>query len=315
MTKKPPEDKLPDRPHELIHADDLVWGEFNNRYQDMDESTVKSIKKTGLREPLLVRKEDDGYHIKDGWNRYQCLVHQMGWSHVPCKVVGKYEAFRETDRITNQNSHTKFQDIKEYGMWVTELMNDYDMSLEEAIDRVYDNSSASKQTIKKRVQIYNLPEPIHVMLKKPENRGNTWELQAEYPFHKDQGPLNLYSAKQIAKGYFAGDFDDERAIQVAMECLNRNGEEMIKEAISECRERPKDGVEKVFDDVQDRYKNPNRSQKTISVGSIHLGEDAETIFEYIAHERSSKHKVVKEALQQKAEELREEYPYLDKVEI
>lgn len=320
MTKKPDESELPNYYDELIHADNLdIDPECNHRNQKSQDTTLKSIRKTGLRDALIVREkpnESGKYLIGDGWNRYQCLVHELNWSHIPCEIKdNELEVFREMDRATEQNEFTKYQKVRQHGIWAEKYIERENLTKQEAVEEVYENSSVSRQIIRKRYKILQLPDEIHTMMKEPENRSNTWEIQSKYPFHESDGSLNIYAAKEIAKGYLENDFDDERAIKVAAESLKRNGKDVIKKAISECREKPDESVEDIFEDVKDRYKNPNRSQKSISAGTVHLGEDAETIHEYCRKERRNLNHVVKEALEEKAENLKDEYPYLDKVQI
>lgn len=319
MVREPEEEELPPYYDELIHADKLDIDVCNPRNQKDQDSTLKSIEKTGLREPLIVReKRDEGgqYVITDGWNRYKCLVHELNWSHIPCNIKDdEFEALRETDRATEQNPFTKYQEVYRYGIWVQRLIDIRDLTENEAIEEVYQNSSSSKQVIRKRYEMFQLPDEIHTMMKKPDNRENTWKLKCRYSFHEGDGALNIYAAYEIAKAYIADEFDDERANQVASASMRANGKEIIEKAISECREYNNKPVQDVFDDVKNRYKNPNRSQKTIKVGTVHLGDDAETIYEYCKRERGDLQDVVKEALKDKAEKLRENYGYLNKVDL
>ena len=318
MSKKPKNSQLPDNYQKLFHADNLSRDRLNVRDRTPPDTLIDSIRKTGLKEPLIVREDpenNDEYLITDGWQRYQSMVYELNWSHVPCDIHDKFFAFRETERATERTPFTEYEKIRHHGMWFTEEMNDNDITENEAIEKIEANSSVPKSTIRKRVRIFQLPDKIHAFLKAPENRKSPLKLTAKHGIRESDGALYVYAAQKIAKAYHNNVFDSKRAIEVAAESLKRTDKQVIEKGISECKTNPDSDVKEIFEEVVDRYKNPNRSQQAISAGTVYLGKDAETIHKYCIEERVDLNKVVKEALEEKAESLKEEYEYLNKVEI
>jgi ParB/RepB/Spo0J family partition protein len=305
---KPNNDELPDSFERLIATTKLERDKFNVRDVEPDEELVNSIKKTGFKFPVTVRKhpEKQGkYLITDGWQRYQSGL-KAGYSHVPCNIYSKLEAFREAERSSIQNPWTTYQKIKHNACWFGELLGE-GYSRQEAMNYIEENGSITKKTLRKYIRIYNLPEEVHVLLKKIENRKENWNQKSIFKYttlDDNDGVLRVDIAREIGKAYSEEKISDGEAKSFAIQGLKRNEKSIISEAIKKCSKFPDVDVIEAVEEEARRQKN--RNNKGISVGSIILQEEEEKYFRAFRRQsRMSSSKIVKRAVEEKIEKIKE----------
>lgn len=306
---KPTEEELPNSYDELVPVSDLERDKFNVRDVNPDEELVSSIEKTGFKFPVTVRpnpEKGSKFLITDGWQRYQSAL-KAGYTHIPCDIYSKLEAFREAERSSIQNPWTNYQRVKHNSCWFNELMEE-GYSKREAMNFIVENGSIAKKTLRKYIRIFNLPKDVHVLLKKPKNRPSGWEdrflFRAEN-LNDSDGLLKIEVARDIGKAYSEGKISREQSKLFCVQAVKNSDKNVISKAVEKVSKFPETSVRDAVNEELQRQKN--RGNEGVSVGSIILQEDEKQYFDaYRRQSRMTTKKIVKEAVSEKMQKIKEE---------
>lgn len=300
--------ELPGNCDKIISVTDLERDKFNVRNVRPDDELVSSIKKTGFKFPVTVRphpEKNGGYLVTDGWQRYQSAV-KAGYTHIPCDIYSKLEAFREAERSSIQNPWTNYQRVKHNACWFGELVND-GYTEKEAMEHITENGSVAKKTLRKYIRIYDLPDDIHVLLKKVKNRSEDWNRRFLFRaanLDDSDGVLKIEIAKRIGKAYSDGNITKEEARSFAIQGVKHREPGIIEKAIEKVAKFSDVNVQEAVDEEAKRQKE--RGSEGISVGSIILhGEDKKYFDAYRRQSRMTTNKIVSNAVSEKIEEIKE----------
>lgn len=203
---KPP-DKFPASFDKTIPVSQLKLDPYNVREEEPTDNLVESIRKTGFREPVIVRpdrsneSEKDCFLVTDGWQRVQAGV-RAGWMKIPCSIhETALEAMKEANRASIKREWTKYQRIKHYRNYF-DACSEEGMGYGEAVDTTVKDNPADEQTVLKYLRITRLPPIVQVLLKKPANRTPQEWSQLEkinYNIRMNKKPLGIGIADAIAQ--------------------------------------------------------------------------------------------------------------------
>jgi ParB/RepB/Spo0J family partition protein len=232
---KPP-DHFPASFDKMIPVSQLKLDPYNVREEEPTDDLVESIKKTGFREPVIVRPdrlnehERDSFFVTDGWQRVQAGA-RAGWTKIPCSIhKTALEAMKEANRASIKREWTKYQRIKHYRNYFDACIEE-GMDYGEAIDNTVKDNPADEQTVLKYLRITRLPPIVQVLLKKPENRTLQEWTQLEkinYNIRMSQKPLGIGIADTIAQ--YIRNFSPRKQSEVAVGVLGMK-EPKAKKAI------------------------------------------------------------------------------------
>lgn len=265
---KPP-DQFPASFHKMIPVSQLKLDPYNVREEEPTDDLVESIKKTGFREPVIVRldisneHEKDCFLVTDGWQRVQAGV-RAGWTKIPCSIhETALEAMKEANRASIKREWTKYQRIRHYRNYF-DACNEEGMGYGEAIDNTVKDNPADEQTVLKYLRITRLPPIVQVLLKKTENRTPQEWSQLEkinYNIRMTKKPLGIGIADAIA--LYLRNFLPEKQAEVAVGVLGMK-EPKAKKAIRLISKKPEADPTDIIYNVEKGYS----VDQVLQIGSL-----------------------------------------------
>jgi len=158
-----PEAKLPSEYDRLVAVDALVHGAHNPRQVTPSEELRTSIKKMGLSNPLIVRRDErnDVYHITDGWQRYQAAT-ACGWEQLPVRI---YETALDALAATETASIVREWSTYEWAQYCQSVASELKAeSTQELAELVADRTVKSPRTVRRYFNVLSLPDAVHPLL-------------------------------------------------------------------------------------------------------------------------------------------------------
>jgi ParB/RepB/Spo0J family partition protein len=169
---------LPDSGYTLIEAEKLVYGRHNPRNEVPKRELKQSIEGSGMTDPLIVwyESENDEYHITDGWQRYQAAT-ELGWEMLPAEICDTaLEALDKTGGKSAGRREWNKYDWAHYCKSLAEEIGTDEMSKTAVIQRVAERADRTEQTVRRYLNVLELPDVIHRLLKiGPEATNKQWE--------------------------------------------------------------------------------------------------------------------------------------------
>ena len=169
---------LPDGDYTLIEAEKLVHGKHNPRNKVPKRELKQSIEGSGMTDPLIVwyESKNDVYHITDGWQRYQAAT-ELGWEMLPAEICDTaLEALDKTGGKSAGRREWNKYDWAHYCQSLAEEIGTDEMSKTAVIQRVAEKADRDEQTVRRYLNVLELPDVIHPLLKiGPEATNKQWE--------------------------------------------------------------------------------------------------------------------------------------------
>ena len=284
---KPKKKTIPIR---LIHLDP-----YNIREEEPTDELVESIRKTGQRDPIIIRLGEDGkYYVPDGWQRVQAIA-RAGYDTVRCIVFSNtIDTLREIERASIQRPWETYQKIKHIKNCYDALTNHRGFSDVEAMQWIVENTSIKSEIWAKRyVEISKLP-PLVLTLLKPKNHitEQEWEELKKYS-------LTIKMKQKVLKprqvGYISTYLrfvPSERKIQTAVEMLSLSSDEskeFVLQVLEEPAKPPLEIAKEFRYGIEKFYLNPGilivpqeikqNVEKTCRIRRIHISQLIEELFE------------------------------------
>lgn len=115
----------------MVKTEDIR--EWSNEYRLIQPEAVRSMelsmRSTGQLQPLILLKNDDGYHIIDGIKRYRAAL-ELGLKELQ-SLVFEVEMVMAKAMILHYNRHNSSLSMYEQGLIVRSLIHDHAMSQKE----------------------------------------------------------------------------------------------------------------------------------------------------------------------------------------
>jgi ParB family transcriptional regulator, chromosome partitioning protein len=150
----------------LVDINVITSNPFQPR-QTFDKDEIKnlaqSIEKQGLLQPILLRKNEEGYEIISGERRFRALK-QLGHDKVPCIVKPKITDHEMIEMALVENIQREDLNDIEQAMAYHRLMLDCGLSHDEISKKV----GKSRSTITNFLRLLKLPDSIQDMVRRKE---------------------------------------------------------------------------------------------------------------------------------------------------
>ncbi len=117
----------------------------------------RSIEKDGLREPVTVRRDGNGYVLIDGLRRLQA-IQELGWTEVPCIALDANE--KEAAHLSwsrNTEEYRKNLNPMEEAYHLQAMQDRFGYSVKELVELGY---ASHHQTIYNKLSLLSLPESV-----------------------------------------------------------------------------------------------------------------------------------------------------------
>jgi len=215
-----------------------------------DDELVNSIKAQGILHPLIVRRTKPGsekdYTIVSGGRRF-FASQEAGLSTVPCDIreLSDVEAIAISIMENKGRSDIPTWKIAESVNEMYKEINSH-ATKEEKIMVIQDKTGLSRTTIQRYLRVYELPEQIRELLKKPEKRSEeAKKLIKMMPpgASAEKGELSIKKAEKISKELYH--LPLEKQMEVALDVINKP-DELAYETIEKVRLFPEMDVEEVY---------------------------------------------------------------------
>ena len=165
---------IPVESEDTQHDNDVMQVDINvirtNPFQprqDFDKEEInnlaQSIKEQGLLQPILLRKQDDGYEIISGERRFRALKH-LGYDKVPCIIKIKVTDHEMMEMALVENIQRENLNDMEQAIAYQRLMTECNLSHEEISQKV----GKSRSTITNFLRLLKLPDEIQNMVRRKE---------------------------------------------------------------------------------------------------------------------------------------------------
>lgn len=203
-----------------IDIDELGIDEFNIRSGewDRDEELINSIKYNGVIEPLIVRPADKStgvkYAIVSGSRRFNASI-EAGLTNVPC-IIKELDDIEATTLSILENKHRKDIPLWIYATKIGELFEMLEGNKDEkgTINFLSERTGFSKTSIEEYLSIFDLPEEIFILMKKPEERTEE-ETELFKKYHIEELTKTLSKSKAVLISRELKTFPIEKQIEVA----------------------------------------------------------------------------------------------------
>lgn len=302
------ESKLPSEYDELVSVEKLVHGQHNPRQVRPKDELQRSIETSGINRPLIVRPddEDEVLHVTDGWQRYQAAT-ECGWEVLPVKI---YETPLEALEATETESIVREWSTYEWAVYCESVAAELDGdSVHELAEKVADRTVKSLRTVQRYLEVLSLPHEVHLLLNDgPTGTEQEWmALRNHNPDVRRYDGLPWTVAAQLARQQ--SKLDRDRIVGIAVTAVtfdhSDDAEEFIELAADE-QDQPLETVRKqvVFGQTHRRY------LQVPQVAVRMREEKKEAVMDYCRARRKPLSAVVKEAVEQMAEERLDEIEYL-----
>jgi ParB/RepB/Spo0J family partition protein len=241
-TESVDDELLPPEYDQLVPVDQLNHGKYNPRRVRPRDELQQSIEETGLQRALIVRPDTDngGYHITDGWQRYQAAT-ECGWEKVPvCIFDSALDALEAAESASIVREWTPYAWAQHCRAVAAELEGE---SQQDLIEQVADRTTKSAATVRRYLDVLSLPNEIHPLLVDgPEGSEQTWTALRNYNDDvRRYGGLQWTVAHQLARSQ--SELSERRVIGIAAKAVEFEGAEdaieFIESAVEE-QEKPLD---------------------------------------------------------------------------
>lgn len=234
-----------------IDIDDLGVDECNIRGGDWDqnEEFIESVRENGVIEPLIVRSADPStgvkYAIVSGSRRYNASI-IAGLTTVPC-IIRELTDIEASALSILENRHRK--DIADwvYAVKLGELfevlkgVKDRDGT----INFLSKKTGVSKKALDEYLMIFDLPEEVFILLKKPEERTKE-EVELFKKYHTAELPNLLTKDKAVLISRELKSYPIERQVEIAKEIVSKS-RKVAQEVIRLAKTYPKESMEQIMD--------------------------------------------------------------------
>ena len=186
----------------FVDESNIRWKIYQPSFEDFD--MVKSIKKLGVVQNLIVRPFKEGdkvkYGIICGSRRYLAAL-RAGLKKIPCRILDLDDISAMGLSFTENENR---RDIPRWRVidWIVEMyekIRDNNKDESKILTKLSKKSALSKQTIRKYLMIGSLPSDVKILLKKDSERT---EIEKEkikrYIAHDYKTELTMGVAELIA---------------------------------------------------------------------------------------------------------------------
>ncbi len=249
--------KLASRTKEVvdIDIDDLGIDKFNIRGGDWDrdQELIESIKNNGVIVPLIVRPADETtgvkYAIISGSRRYNGSI-EAGLTSVPCIIVEVDNIEASTLSIL-ENKHRKDIPLWIYATKIGELFDMLDGHKDKTGTKKFlsEKTGFSTTTIDDYLNIFDLPEEIFILMKKPEERTEE-ETELFKKFHSVELTKTLSKNKAVLISRELRTFPIQKQIDVAKKIVTLKSDSDIREVIRLVKTYPKEPMENIMEKLR-----------------------------------------------------------------
>lgn len=223
----------------FIPLEDLMVDPQNIRggAWDGDPELIKSIERTGIHQPLVVRpleEDDEGdivWGIVAGSRRYNAAI-DAGLEKAPCRMMD----LNDTDAMLysmeenrNRRPTALWRDIEFVGE-IAERLNGGDTKAE-IYGVIQESVGMSYPTIQRYHRIYKLPEKTKALLREPEDltQGQRDYLRSTPAYSPDQLPLNVSTLEIVWK--YLRKWEERDQVAAALELNDFNSD--VREDLAE----------------------------------------------------------------------------------
>ncbi|MCD8082906.1 MAG: ParB/RepB/Spo0J family partition protein [Clostridiales bacterium] len=262
-----PENGTEEKKERMVRISELEPN-VNQPRKKFDEEQLQeladSIKRYGVLQPLLVKKSENGYEIVAGERRWRA-ARMAGLKEVPV-VLREYDPQQAMEIALIENVQREDLNPIEEAVAYQRLMKEFHLKQEEIAERV----SKNRTTITNSLRLLNLTEEIQNMLA--------------------EGRISSGHARAILS-VSDPDIQTELAHRVEKERLSVRETERIakslgKEKKEKKKEKPDEGLELIFKDLEERMKTVmgtrvNISRKDKNKGRIEIEYYSESELERI----------------------------------
>lgn len=209
----------------FIPLDDLEVDPQNIRggVWDGDPELIKSIERTGIHQPLVVRplREDEHgeivWGIVAGSRRYNAAV-DAGRDKAPCRMMELDDTeamLYSMEENRNRRPTARWRDIEFVGEIAERLNGDTPKS--EVYGTIEESVGMSYPTIQRYHRIYKLPEKTRALLREPEDltKGQRDYLRGTPDYTPSKLPLDLNTLEVVWK--HLRDWDERDQIAAALQ--------------------------------------------------------------------------------------------------
>lgn len=215
-----------------------------------DEELVNSIKAQGVLHPLIIRKAKPGsekvYTIVSGGRRF-FASQEAGLETVPCDIRDLTDVEARAISIMENKERTDIPAWK-IAESVNEMFKEINThaTKEDKIRIIQEKTGLSRTSIQRYLTVYELPEQIRELMKKPEKRSEeVKELLKMMPVRAstEEKELSIMKAEKISKELYR--LPLEKKMKVALKVIELP-EKLAFETIEKVKTFPKMDVEEVY---------------------------------------------------------------------
>ncbi len=234
-----------------IDIDDLGIDMCNIRggEWDRDDELIKSIKYNDVIEPLIVRPANEStgkkYAIISGSRRFNASI-EAGLENVPCIVIDVDDIEASTISIL-ENKHRKNIAVWIYATKIGELFEKLEGNKDrkKAIKFLSEKTGFSMISIDEYINIFDLPEEIFILMKKPEERTES-ETELFKKYHAEEFTKTLSKNKAVLISKELKTFPIEKQIEVAREIV-LSSDNVAREIIRLVKTYPKESMSGIME--------------------------------------------------------------------
>lgn len=233
---------LPSEYDQLVPADQLRHGAYNPRRVTPRDELRQSIAKTGMQRALIVRPAsgDEGYHITDGWQRYQAAT-ECGWERLPVRIFeSTLEALEVAESASIVREWTPYAWAQHCQAVATELESE---SRQDLINQVASRTTKSAATVRRYLDVLSLPEEVHPLLVDgPDGSEQTWIALKNYNADvRRYDGLQWTVAHKLARRQ--SELSEDRVIGIAAKAVEFEAAEDAIEFVELAVEEPQEPLE------------------------------------------------------------------------
>lgn len=234
-----------------IDIDDLGIDMCNIRggEWDRDVELINSIKYNDVIEPLIVRPADEStgkkYAIISGSRRFNASI-EAGLENVPCIVIDVDDIEASTISIL-ENKHRKNIAVWIYATKIGELFEKLEGNKDrkKAIKFLAERTGFSTTSIDDYINIFDLPEEIFILMKKPEERTES-ETELFKKYHTEELTKTLSKSKAVLISRELKTFPIEKQIEVAKQIV-LSSDNVAREIIRLVQTYPKESMSGIME--------------------------------------------------------------------
>ena len=155
------------------------------------DALAQDVRENGLINPILVRKNADGYEVVAGERRF-LAVQRLGWERVTCHVQDLDDKSAALLRAVENLGRVDLSPVEE-GYIYAGLMQNHGMSREEVSQRV----SQSVGVVKRRMDLLKMPDMLQKAI---HNRQIVYGVAEELWRLSDDGRISYYLGFAVDHG-------------------------------------------------------------------------------------------------------------------